>query len=174
MIFGLYYYVKIEIPSIYTSIPPRNLPSENPRSLTTSVPSSITSRYSSQSPRKKPSSIPPVVPSVYPSGDPRSVPPYVKSVNPYRTPNEQEVRDIKEEMQTPLEQVKSLENIIAPGKIKVDEAAQLHKLYINKLKRGICMLDTNVNKFSEEKKAHVYLKQKAKEIISEKRSKIAK
>ena len=45
-----------------------------------------------------------------------------------------------------LEQVKSLENIIASGDIKVDEAAQLQELYIIKPKRDICMLETNVKK----------------------------
>ena len=50
-----------------------------------------------------------------------------------------------------IEQVKSLENIIASGEIKVDEAAQLWELYIIKLKRDILMLENNVNNFSEEK-----------------------
>ena len=48
-----------------------------------------------------------------------------------------------------IEQVKSLENIIASGEIKVDEAAQLWELYIIKLKRDILMLENNVNNFSE-------------------------
>ena len=41
--------------------------------------------------------------------------------------------------------------------IRVDEAAQLQKLYIIKLKRDICMLENNVKDFSEENKAHVQL-----------------
>ena len=57
-----------------------------------------------------------------------------------------------------LEQVKALEDIIASGDIKVDEAAQFQKLYIIKLKCDICMLDTDVKKYSEENKARVSLK----------------
>ena len=44
--------------------------------------------------------------------------------------------------------------------------------YIIKLKHGICMLDTNEKRFSEENKAHIDLKQKPKEMISEKKLKI--
>ena len=61
-------------------------------------------------------------------------------------------------MRTTLEQVKSLENIITSGKIKVDESDQLQDLYIIKLKRDICMLDTNLNNLSEENKSHVDIK----------------
>ena len=62
--------------------------------------------------------------------------------------------------------------LIASGEIKVDEAAQLQELYIIKLKRDICMLETNVKNFPDENKATVYLKQNPKEIISENKSKI--
>ena len=58
-------------------------------------------------------------------------------------------------MWTTLEQVKALETIISSVEIKVDEAAQLWDVYIIKLKPDICMLDTNVNKFSEGNKSHV-------------------
>ena len=61
-------------------------------------------------------------------------------------------------MRTTLEQVKSLENVIASGKIKVDESDQLQDLYIIKLKRDIFMLDTNLNNLSEENKSHVDIK----------------
>ena len=63
---------------------------------------------------------------------------------------------------TTLEQVKSLENIIASGEIKLDEAYQLQELYINKLRRGICVLEINVNDFLEESKSHIYLKTEIK------------
>ena len=82
-------------------------------------------------------------------------------MNPYRSPNEQQVGALKEERRTSLEQVKALENIIASGEIRVDEAYQLCGLYIIKLKCGICMLETNVNNFSE-KKIMQTLKQKPK------------
>ena len=72
-------------------------------------------------------------------------------VNPYRAPNEQYIVDLQEESWTTLEQVKSLENIIASQDIKVDEAYQLRGLYIIKLKRGIFMLETNEHNFSEGK-----------------------
>ena len=58
---------------------------------------------------------------------------------------------------TTLEQVKALEDIIASLYIKVDEASQLPQLYIIKLNRDLCMLETNVNNFSEENKDRVEL-----------------
>ena len=70
------------------------------------------------------------VPSVYPSDNPSSVSSYVPSVNTYRAPSEQQIRAIQEERRTTLEQVKALENIIASGKIKVDEASQLQELVL--------------------------------------------
>ena len=79
-------------------------------------------------------------------------------MNSSRSPSEQQVRALQEEKRTTLEQVKSLEYIITSGKIKVDEADQLRRLYIIKLKRDICMLETNVNNSSEENKDHVDLK----------------
>ena len=75
---------------------------------------------------------------------------------------QQQVGALQEERQTTFEQVKALENIIASGEIKVDEAAQLREVYIIKLKRDICMLETNVNNFSEENKAHVNLQTETK------------
>ena len=39
-------------------------------------------------------------------------------MNPYRAPSEQHVGDLQEERRKTLEQVKSLENIIASGEIK--------------------------------------------------------
>ena len=54
--------------------------------------------------------------------------------------------------------IKALKNIIASVEIKVYEAAQLWELYIIKLKRGICMLETNVKSFSEGNKDKVELK----------------
>ena len=42
--------------------------------------------------------------------------------------------------------------------MKVYESARLQKLYIIKLKRDICILDTNEKHIPEEKKYHVYLK----------------
>ena len=65
-------------------------------------------------------------------------------------------------MQTNVEVVKQLEDIIVSREIKVDEAFQLQKLFIIKLKHDMYMLEANVNKFSEEKKAHVYLKTETK------------
>ena len=65
-------------------------------------------------------------------------------------------------MQTTLKQVKSPENIIASVEIKVDEAAKLQELYVIKLKHVICMLETNVNKYSEVNKSHVDLKTETK------------
>ena len=56
-----------------------------------------------------------MIPSVDPYGDPRYVPSYVPSVNPYRAPSEQHVGAIQEEKRKTIEQVKSLENIIASG-----------------------------------------------------------
>ena len=73
-------------------------------------------------------------------------------MNPYRSPSEHQVGSIKEESRTTLEQVKSLEYIIVSGDIKVYEYSQLQELYIIKAKSDICMLETNVNNFSEEKK----------------------
>ena len=58
-------------------------------------------------------------------------------MNPYISPVEQHVGYLKEEMQTTLEQVKALENIISPGEIMVYEADQLRELYIIKFKCGI-------------------------------------
>ena len=52
-------------------------------------------------------------------------------------------------MRTTLEQVKSLEKIIAWQEIKVNVSDQLQNLYIIKLKRDICMLETNVKNISE-------------------------
>ena len=72
-------------------------------------------------------------------------------------------------MRTTIEQDKSLENIIASVENKVYEADQLRGLYIIKLKRVICALETNVNNFSEENKYCVDLKYKTKEVISEKK-----
>ena len=141
---------------------PSNFSSENPSSLPTFVPSSITSRDPSQSPINKTSRFPPVVLSVYPYIDPRYAPSYVPSVNPSRSPNEKRIRDIKEERRTTLEQVKVLGNIISSRDIKVDEADQLRGLYIIKPKRGICMLKTNEHNFSDFKKAHIYFKKETK------------
>ena len=61
-------------------------------------------------------------------------------------------------MRTTLGQVISLENIIATRQIKLYEADQLQKLYIIKLKRDICMLETNVKKFLDENKSHIDLR----------------
>ena len=44
-----------------------------------------------------------------------------------------------------------MENIFESGEIKVDKAAQLLELYIIKLNHDIFMLNTNANKFPEEK-----------------------
>ena len=74
---------------------------------------------------------------------------YVPIVNPSRAPSEQQVRDLQVEMRTTLEQDKSLEDIISSVENKVYEADQLQGLYIIKFKRGICVLETNVNNFSE-------------------------
>ena len=99
-----------------------------------------------------------MITSVYPYGDPISVPSYLPILNPYRAPSEQQVEALQEERRKTIEQVKSLENMISSGEIKVDEATQLQYLYIIKLKRCISMLETNVKDFSEEKKSHVDLK----------------
>ena len=64
-------------------------------------------------------------------------------MNPFRATNEQHVGCLQEEIQTTLSKFKSLENIIESVYIKVDEADQLQELYIIKLKRDICMLETN-------------------------------
>ena len=58
-------------------------------------------------------------------------------MSPYRAQSEQQVGSLREERRTTLEQVKSLENIIASGEIKVHEADQLRGLCVIKLKRGI-------------------------------------
>ena len=76
----------------------------------------------------------------------------------YRDPSEQQIGDLQKELRTTLEQVKALENIILSGEIKLDEADQVWELYIIKLKCDICIFETNVNNFSERKKAHVDLK----------------
>ena len=47
-----------------------------------------------------------------------------------------------------------MENIVASGQIKVYEAAQLWNLYILNFKLGICILQTNVINFAEEKQSH--------------------
>ena len=98
--------------------------------------------------------MPHVVPSVDPYSDHISVTSYVPSVNTSRAPSEQHVGAIQEEKRTTLEQVKGLESIIAPGEIKIDKGAHLRELYMIRLKHVICILETNVNKFSEEKKPH--------------------
>ena len=46
-------------------------------------------------------------------------------MNPSISPSEQQFGALQEEIRTTLEQVKSLENIIASGEIRVDESAQL-------------------------------------------------
>ena len=71
-----------------------------------------------------------MVPSVDPFVDTRSVPSYVPSVNPPKFLSEEHLGDLQEERRETLEPVKSLENIIASGKIKVYEAAQLRELVI--------------------------------------------
>ena len=78
------------------------------------------------------------------------------------SPGEQHVRALQEERRKTFEQVKSLENIISLVEIKVYEDDQLRELYIIKLKRHICMLDTNIKYFSMENKAHVDLKTESK------------
>ena len=60
-------------------------------------------------------------------------------------------------MWTRLEQGKYMENIAASEYIMVDEATQLWELFIIKLKFGICVLETNFNRFSQENKHHVDL-----------------
>ena len=77
-------------------------------------------------------------------------------MNTYRSPIGQQVGTLQEENRTTLEQVKSLEDIIASREIKLYKSAQLQQLYIIKLKRGICMLETNVNNFSEGVKDRIY------------------
>ena len=69
---------------------------------------------------------------------------------------------------TTLEQFEALGDIISSGDIEVNEAAQLQELYIIKLKCFICMLEINVNNFSEGKKLTYTLNHKPKEIILEK------
>ena len=71
-----------------------------------------------------------MVPSVDPSFGTSSVPQYVPSVNPSRAPSEQHVGYLQEERRETLENVKYLENIIALGDIKVDEASQLQYLVV--------------------------------------------
>ena len=51
-------------------------------------------------------------------------------MNPYRDPSEQQIGALLEERRTTLKHVKALENIIASGKIRVDEAAQLRELVV--------------------------------------------
>ena len=68
--------------------------------------------------------------NVVPSVDPRSAPSYILGVNPYRAPSEQQFGSLQQERRTTLEQVKSLENIIASGDIKVYEATQLKELVV--------------------------------------------
>ena len=89
-------------------------------------------------------------------------------MNLSRSPNEQQVWALQEEMRTTLEQVKALGNIITPGDIKVYESNQLRWQYIIKLKRGICILEMNENNFSQKKNITQTLKQTPKETISEK------
>ena len=102
--------------------------------------------------------MPPVVISVDTSGDTISATSYVTSVNPSRDTNEQYIGVTQEERRTTIEQVKALENIFVSREIRVDKADHLRGLYIIKLKRGICMLETNENNFSKENKAHIDLK----------------
>ena len=61
---------------------------------------------------------------------------------------------LQEERRTKIEQFKSSENIIASEEINKDEASQLRKLYIIKLKRDMCMLETKIKNFSDGKKLH--------------------
>ena len=131
---------------------PSTFPSKNSSSLPKLVPSSSTSIDTSQSPSNKPSRLPHIFNSVDASIATSSIPLYVPSVNPSRAPSEQHVGYLQEEKGTTLEQVKSLENIIASGEVQLHQAAQLRELYIIKLKCDICMLETNVNNFSEGKK----------------------
>ena len=70
-----------------------------------------------------------VVNSVDPSSDTISVPEYVPSVNPSRYSSEQQDGALQEEIRTKLEQIKSLENIIVSGEMKVYENAQ-YRSYI--------------------------------------------
>ena len=70
---------------------------------------------------------------------------------PSRDPIDQQVGALQEETRTALEEVKSLENIISSREIKVDEYDQLQVLYIIKLKRGICILETNVKNIQSKK-----------------------
>ena len=145
-------------PIIAPSVLLTNFLSENPRSLQTSVPIWIPYIDPSKSASNNPSRLPPVVPSVDIYVNNRSVQTRVPIVIPSRAPSEKYVINLKQERWTTLEQDKSLENIIVSGEIKVDEDDQLQELYIIKLKHGICMLETDVNNNSEEKKDHVYLK----------------
>ena len=48
-----------------------------------------------------------------PSKYPRSIPSYVTSVNPYRVPSKQQTGALQEERRTTIEQVRTMENIIA-------------------------------------------------------------
>ena len=70
---------------------------------------------------------------------------------PSRDLIDQQVGALQEETRTALEEVKSLENIISSREIKVDEYDQLQVLYIIKLKRGICILETNVKNIQSKK-----------------------
>ena len=62
--------------------------------------------------------------------------------------------------------------MIASGDIKLDEAAQLQKLYIIKLKRDIFMLETNLKNYQRGGDLTYTLKQKPKYMISENKLKI--
>ena len=106
--------------------------------------------------------MPPVFLSVDTSCGPRFVPSSVPSLNSSRAPSEQQVGALQETNRTALGQVKALEDIIASGEIKVNEADQLRGLYIIKLKRDICMLETNVNNCLELKKDCIGVKTEAK------------
>ena len=79
-----------------------------------------------------------------------------------RAPNEQQAGALQEERRTTLEQVKDPETIIVSGEIRADEANQLQKLYMIKLKYYICMLETNVNNISEVDSYHIDLKTETK------------
>ena len=135
--FGLYPFVPSESPSRAPSFLPSTFLSENIISLPKFVPISISYIDSSQSPSNRPLRFPLVFISVYLSSDPTSVPSYVTSVNPSRAQSEQQVGALQEEMQTSLEQVKAIENVITSGEIKVHEADQLQEFYMIKLKHCI-------------------------------------
>ena len=56
---------------------------------------------------------------------------YVPSVDPFIDSSQKQVRAIREEGRTTLEQIKPLANIIALGLIKLVEAAQLWELVVS-------------------------------------------